>query len=231
MFFDVSKLLARVADPAAWSVALLLAALALLLARRLALASSLAALAIAVIGAFSSPAFASALQRELAASAPNTYRPEARYDAVIVLGGDGSRLKAGLEVVRTGRGQYLLYAEAVAARDLERQRRQLAGWGLDPGRLVVEGRSRNTRENAVEAARVVEQRGWRSTLLVTSAHHAPRALACFRRAGLTPDVLPVEERAGVDEGWLPRRAALNQSRSVLHELIGHVVYRAVGYAE
>jgi uncharacterized SAM-binding protein YcdF (DUF218 family) len=96
---------------------------------------------------------------------------------------------------------------------------------------VTEAGSRNTRENAVESARVAAARGWRRLLLVTSAQHVPRALGCFRAVGLEPDVLPVDREAGDAKGasWLPRAYALSRSSDVLRELAGRLVYRLAGY--
>lgn len=96
----------------------------------------------------------------------------------------------------------------------------------------MEAASRNTRENAIETARVASARGWRTLLVVTSAAHVPRAMGCFRALGLEPDVLPVDRRVtdGRPGEWLPRARYLERSTGVLRELAGRVVYRAMGYA-
>jgi uncharacterized SAM-binding protein YcdF (DUF218 family) len=109
---------------------------------------------------------------------------------------------------------------------------KLSQWGVPPDRIAVERASRNTRENAIESARLAAARGWRTLLLVTSAAHAPRALGCFRAVGLEPDVLPVDRRAGDGQGraWLPRAAALQKSTDAIRELAGRLAYRAAGYA-
>jgi uncharacterized SAM-binding protein YcdF (DUF218 family) len=54
------------------------------------------------------------------------------------------------------------------------------GWGLDDHRFVIEARSRNTRENAQESARIVAGRGWRRVAIATSAAHVERALGYTR---------------------------------------------------
>ena len=80
---------------------------------------------------------------------------------------------------------------------------------------------------------MISERGWHDVLLVTSAMHMPRALGCFRRAGVAPDALPVDHRAGDGRspGWLPRSSALEKSTLVLRELFGRIVYRAMGQAD
>jgi uncharacterized SAM-binding protein YcdF (DUF218 family) len=78
---------------------------------------------------------------------------------------------------------------------------------------------------------MVAQHGWRSLLVVTDAVHMPRALACFHRQGLAPDVLPIgADRPRRRRGWRPTPDALEQSRALLHEVIGRIAYRAVGYS-
>jgi uncharacterized SAM-binding protein YcdF (DUF218 family) len=50
--------------------------------------------------------------------------------------------------------------------------------------LLIEPASRNTFENAREAARLLRSRGLHSVLLVTDRAHLPRAVLLFRLAGL-----------------------------------------------
>jgi uncharacterized SAM-binding protein YcdF (DUF218 family) len=61
-------------------------------------------------------------------------------------------------------------------------------------RLIVEGRSRNTVENAVYTAALIDPKPGQRWLLVTSASHMPRAVGCFRRAGVPVEAVPVDRR-------------------------------------
>jgi uncharacterized SAM-binding protein YcdF (DUF218 family) len=250
VFLAASKLLDLAFAPLSWALALLVAAVLL---RRRRHAWALVVAAIAVLAAFSSGPVANAIARAAERSAPRTFRPDARYDAVIVLGGaydpaasrrsgevelreSAERILRGWELVRDGRAAHVLVsggaiapapgeqAEADAVAGLYR------AWGVPADRIVAEPRSRNTRENAIESARIVRERGWRSLLLVTSAAHMPRALGCFHAVGLAPDALPVDRRAGDGGERLPRADALALATDMLRELAGRVVYRAAGYA-
>jgi len=111
--------------------------------------------------------------------------------------------------------------------------RQLESWGIAPDRLIIEDRSRNTRENAVESARILRERGWPRALLVTSAFHMPRALGCFRAVGLDVDTLAVDLRSDNTPktlaDLLPRTKSLHTSAAALRELAGRVIYRLRGY--
>ncbi len=99
--------------------------------------------------------------------------PEAR---VVISGGDGSLFPGGL-------------SEATATRDL------LVDLGVAAAeRIVVEGNSRNTYENAVMSHAAVQPKTGETWLLVTSALHMPRAVGCFRRVGWTIVPYPVDYR-------------------------------------
>jgi len=252
VFIALSKLLDVLAAPLTWALLLALAAAAA--RRRPARASALAVASAAVLYVFSAQPVADALMRRAEAPAVSTYRPGVVYDAVIVLSGEvdaaasrasghleltaaADRLVAGYELLREGRARVALlsggsvFPEPGEKSEAELVAATLRGWGIAPDRLVLEGESRNTHENAVEAARIASARGWRSLLLVTSAYHLPRALGCFRQAGLVPDALPVDRRAGDGKGhsWLPRARALDQSTEALREWTGRLVYWAAGY--
>jgi uncharacterized SAM-binding protein YcdF (DUF218 family) len=64
--------------------------------------------------------------------------------------------------------------------------------GVQRERLIVEGRSRNTIENAVHTAALIAAKPGQRWLLVTSASHMPRAVGCFRRAGIPVEAVPVD---------------------------------------
>lgn len=251
MFFWLSKTLDWFLSPLAWTV--LLAAAGALLRRRRA-GPVLLALSAAVLVLFSSDAVADRLMARVEASARGTFRPDATYDAVIVLSGmvdaaasratgetelteEADRIVRALELFRAGRVRFVLVSGGLAfpqpgdVAEADRLAAKLAQWGVPPDRIAVERSSRNTRENAIESARLASARGWRTLLLVTSFAHAPRALGCFRAVGLEPDVLPVDRRAGDGRGrgWLPRADALVKSTAALHELAGRIAYRAAGY--
>ncbi len=235
MFFALSKSLAWVASPSAW--ALLAIAGAILLSRRPRVAAAIATIGAVQLVAFSSPRVVSELHDAFERSVPVTYRPGHRYDAAIVLGGDDARVLGGAELVQSGGGGSFVYTGVLSNRRAAALVDELRSKGLDGSRIVIGDRARNTYENAVEAAEIAAEHGWRSLVVVTNAIHMPRALACFRRQGLEPDAYPIDRDDQRSQGttralpgWRPSPAALAQSRDLLHELIGRVVYRALGYS-
>ena len=99
--------------------------------------------------------------------------------------------------------------------------------GLEIDRLTVEAASRNTRENALNACRVVRPHEGERWILVTSAFHAPRALAAFRKAGWSGlAACPVDHRsepfgAGIA---LDLPAHLEHLNIALKEYAGRLAY-------
>ena len=64
--------------------------------------------------------------------------------------------------------------------------------GLDPARVILEDRSRNTLENATETYKLIHPRAAENWVLITSAAHMPRAVGVFRKAGWRIIPYPVD---------------------------------------
>jgi uncharacterized SAM-binding protein YcdF (DUF218 family) len=254
VFYLLSKTLDVLAAPLTWAIALALLGFSLR-RRRMRLAAGLTLSSVAVLVFFSIERVAGTLVRRVESGARRTFTPGTPYDAIIVLGGiidpasssysgelelnePVERILRAAELLKSGQARMVLLSggQFPVRPGVPPEAESLAAWlreqGIDADRIVVEGRSRNTRENAVESARIITARGWKRLLIVTSAWHAPRALGCFRAVGLTPDVLPVDHRAsdGTEEGFFPRATALAVSTEMLRELVGRAVYRLVGYS-
>jgi uncharacterized SAM-binding protein YcdF (DUF218 family) len=73
-------------------------------------------------------------------------------------------------------------------------KRLLVAMGLPAERIELEERSRNTCENAAESLAVAKPEAGETWLLVTSASHMPRAVACFRAIGFPVVAFPVDYR-------------------------------------
>jgi len=91
----------------------------------------------------------------------------------------------------------------------------------------LETKSRNTCENAARAAEMLAEDGLGNVFVVTHAMHMPRALRCFRDAGLKPLPAPMGFR-GPREGpllvsdFLPRVDAIETSRFALREWVARI---------
>ena len=160
-------------------------------------------------------------------------------DAVVVLGGgsqygwlsrpnvrpedlESSRLAAGARVWLAGRAPVVVLTGG-GARGVSEARRMASAitrLGVPDSVLLLEERSRDTRGNAQFTAALVQPRGVRTILLVTSSLHMPRAALLFREAGFHVIPVPVPERSnrpGWHDQWLPSRHALWRSGRAMKE--------------
>lgn len=185
---------------------------------------------------------------------PRQSLPE-RVDGIVVLGGsfdtviartrDEPELNEAADRVTAALGLARRFPEArivftggsagVFAEDIAESipaRRLMLDLGLEPERLLLEERSRNTFENAVYTRELVTPRAGETWLLVTSAYHMPRAVGCFRTAGFDVVPYPVDFRtpAGLAV-YRPSSATIRNVEKVhfaIREWIGLVAYRASG---
>jgi uncharacterized SAM-binding protein YcdF (DUF218 family) len=110
-------------------------------------------------------------------------------------------------------------------------------FGIAPERIVTEGRSQTTEENARFTARLLQPRSSPQSqwLLVTSSYHMPRAIGAFRKAGFNVSAFPVGFRThGWTAMWKPEANAEDNLRRIdvaLHEWIGLVGYKLKGYSD
>jgi uncharacterized SAM-binding protein YcdF (DUF218 family) len=107
-------------------------------------------------------------------------------------------------------------------------RRFLMDLGVAENRIILESRSRDTRENARFCREIIGHRGFRQPLLVTSAYHMRRSLLAFGEQGVRVTPVPVQfSRGRVSRHWLdwaPDMSALKQSTAALHEYAGLLFY-------
>lgn len=134
-------------------------------------------------------------------------------EAIIVLSGGGGLLSGGTE------------SEAETAR------RFFVDLGIDEGRLVLEGESRNTIENA-RFTRDLLSDGSGPTVLVTSAFHMPRSVGLFRAAGVDVIPWPTDYRSTGDQGfWFDvadPNANFDTASTAFREWIGLAAYSLTG---
>lgn len=95
----------------------------------------------------------------------------------------------------------------------------------------IEGDSKNTAENARLTAALLAPLGLRRVLLVTDAHHMPRAQRAFASSGLTPIAAPtgyVGTPAFRLQHLVPNAEAMRISQVALREWAAGVWYRLRG---
>ena len=108
--------------------------------------------------------------------------------------------------------------------------RVLEDLGVPAKKIVAEGNSRDTSENARNTKRILDEKGFRAPLLVTSAYHMPRSVALFTKAGVAVTPVPAGFLTwkGKTYRWvdyLPSAGGLSQSTIALREYLGLVYCR------
>ena len=94
--------------------------------------------------------------------------------------------------------------------------------------------NRHTRDEAVNAAALAEQHGWKKIALVTSAWHMRRSKALFEQAGL--EVVPVGAdfpgTYALEHHWtfypVPWYSGFRMAACYMHEQVGWVYYKLRG---
>lgn len=102
-----------------------------------------------------------------------------------------------------------------------------AQMGLDPKRLILENRSRNTGENIVFSQKIVNPRPGEVWVLATSAIHMPRAMHIARRAHWKMIAWPTDYSTTPKEfgSLFAVPENLGATDSAIHEWIGLLAYR------
>jgi len=249
MFNLLAKTLDVAFDPLWWCATLVVVGL-LLRRRRPRAGLALLALGPALVVLLALPPVANRLWHALEDDAPRSYVPEKTYDVVVLLGGvidaGGSnateaawgnnveRFLTTYDLLRTGKAKAAIITGGVPSIPAPEARvlgDQLAAWGIERERLLLDEKAVNTRENAQFSAKLVREHGFTSVLLVTSAFHMKRSVAAFKAAGLEVDTLPVDYRMrepSRDRLFLPRTNYLEESARALHEWAGRLVYAVTG---
>ncbi len=176
---------------------------------------------------------------------------EARFDAVLVLGGGtditpwgapqlttaGDRLRVGAALFAGGQTPVLVGSGSSIAglaqgdeRDLAREAAAL--WqemGVPETAIVQLQGPKNTSQEMAALGRLVRDRGWKRIGLVTSASHLRRAMRLARRHGLDPTPIPADARGKVQPasavGLVPSGPGFFSVQVASKELIAALIGR------
>jgi len=106
-------------------------------------------------------------------------------------------------------------------------------FGIPRDRIVLERNARNTLENATFTRDLLKPKPSERWLLVTSAHHMPRSIGLFRKAGFPVEAHPVDFRTrGSDDLAGPFKSlagGLARTDAAVHEWAGLLVYWLTGH--
>ncbi|MEX0269778.1 YdcF family protein [Leptolyngbyaceae cyanobacterium UHCC 1019] len=242
---------------------LLLLALGLLLWRRSRLAMIPVGLALIVLLVSSNGWISVALVKSLEFQhLPQGELPTA--DAIVVLGGatrpafaprpwvevqeEGDRVLYGAKLYREGKATRVILSGGriewfgKSNPESEDMATLMEPMGVPRSAMLQDPTSLNTRENAVNVKKIMDENGIRRILLVTSAMHMPRSLRIFQKLGM--DAIPaptdflVSDRdlealqtspQSVVLSLLPEADQLRNITRALKEYIGMVIYWLRGW--
>ena len=140
-------------------------------------------------------------------------------------GGYQERVKQAMELYHEGKAPWLIFSSGYlfAFREAEVMRDLAVDHGVPAADIILETKAANTYENVAFVREILDKRGWRRILLVSSPYHMRRALWTWRR--VAPEVqaipAPVPTSQFYVHGW---GASLEQIRGILHEYLAIIVY-------
>jgi uncharacterized SAM-binding protein YcdF (DUF218 family) len=133
-----------------------------------------------------------------------------------------------------GRAKLIEVEEPIEAESIKET---LLLFGVPREDIIIEGLAKNTHENAVFSANILNKLyPGRPHLVVTSAFHMRRAKACFDKAGLntamfSTDFYGFERKFTPNILLVPSSDALTKWEILIKEIIGTLTYKIIGYIE
>ncbi len=263
MFLFLSKLLPLFLYPLGLACLLLLLALGLMLWRRSRLAMIPVGLSLVILMLSSNGWVSIMLLKSLEfQQLPSGELPKA--DAIVVLGGatkpafaprpwvevseEGDRVLYGAKLYREGKAPRVILSGGrvdwfgKASPESADMAILMEPMGVPPSAVLQDSTSLNTRENAVNVKKIMDENGIRRILLVTSAMHMPRSLRIFQKLGI--DAIPaptdflvsdrdLEALQASPQSWmlsfLPESEQLRNITRALKEYFGMVIYWLRGW--
>ncbi len=124
----------------------------------------------------------------------------------------------------------------IKEREADRFKEVMILMGVPDSVILLENQTRNTHESAVEVKTIVDSLGYApgDCLLITSAFHMRRSIACYRKAGLPVDTFSTDfyAHSGTyypDAFLIPKVEALVIWHKLVREWVGMTAYWVAGY--
>jgi len=141
---------------------------------------------------------------------------------------------------RAGKGRLVIVAggnqpwSGIGQTEAESIRILLLDWGVPASAIILDGASRNTRENAINTGALLDKAGCEIPLLVKSAAHMTRSVASFAKVGvnvfpISSDVRVVRTSQFTVFDFLPDADALKMTTDAMREWIGQKFYQLRGW--
>ncbi|HUQ41590.1 MAG TPA: YdcF family protein [Candidatus Limnocylindrales bacterium] len=145
--------------------------------------------------------------------------PLAKSDVIVAISGDsGPRTATAVELWKDGFAPFILFSgasldpESVSSAEI--MKREAVRMGVPADAILLEPLSATTEENATRTATLMNERGLRTAILVTSPYHQRRASLLFSRA-FEPAGLTFRNHPADDPNWDPDRWWLHRASRAL----------------
>jgi uncharacterized SAM-binding protein YcdF (DUF218 family) len=106
--------------------------------------------------------------------------------------------------------------------------------GIPDSVVLIDTVSRNTYENAVESKKIMNTKGLKSAIMITSAWHMRRAEGCFKKVGMDVDIHPTDglyhiQGFSPSDLFIPGTGNIIKWENLMHEIAGIIIYKLQGY--
>jgi len=157
-------------------------------------------------------------------------------DAIVVLGGgvgetgrDGQgykeRVRHAVDLYRAGHAPAIVFSSGYrfAFQEVTVMKELAVSSGVPSSAILLEPKAASTRDYVLFVRRILDERGWRRILLVSSPYHMRRATLTWKR--LAPDITVVPTPVPYSEFYTRHRGtSAEQLKAVLQEYAGIAVY-------
>jgi len=120
--------------------------------------------------------------------------------------------------------------------EAEKYKRVMIMTGVDSSDIIMESKTRNTYESAVAVKGILDSLGYKKEdcVLITSAFHMRRSMACYKKAGLpmdsfTTDFYAVPGKPFFFSFFIPSIQGFILWEKLMKEWTGLVAYKIAGY--
>jgi uncharacterized SAM-binding protein YcdF (DUF218 family) len=253
VFFFLSKILSFLVTPIIWIAALFLFALFSKNTRRKKI-SLITGIVLLLL--LSNPFLFDECMRVWEVPAAHDSELKPQYDAGIVLSGvlsydhsfdrlqfnrRNDRLMQAVELYKTGRIKKLFFTGGSGSlvyknnKESHMVKKFLVSIGIPDSAIIIEDKSDNTYQNALYSKEILQENFPDGRyLLITSAFHMRRSMACFYKQGIIATPYSVDRYSGprkfqLDHLFIPNAETLFNWDSLFHEIAGYIIYKLVGY--
>lgn len=109
-----------------------------------------------------------------------------KADAVVVFSGDnGPRTEKGVELLKEGLADYLIFSGGKVYDDVtmaELMKAHAIKLGVSEDRILLDSKASTTHENALFTKDIIEENNFKSVILVTSDYHSRRSKLAMEKA-------------------------------------------------